>query len=203
MRNAPKSAQGRKIMGKKNLCNVKDIDVKVLVQHGVPVVSSMQVAKRFDKQHNNVLRDIAQLRRDVTPEFYSLNFEPTVEIIEIPYTGGKREDPAYMMTRDGFSMLAMGFTGKKAAVWKEKFLQAFHDMEEALLARREDTLERKQSALEQKRELLERQLQPYMDWLKVHCRDIQATTGRLADDGVAVLSLCCFAFLWRQPKFTV
>ena len=46
---------------------------------------------------------------------------------------GVREYPAYRLTRDGFAFLAMGFTGKKAAAWKERFLEAFNAMEAALL----------------------------------------------------------------------
>lgn len=49
-------------------------------------------------------------------------------------SGAKREFPAYRLTRDGFSFLAMGFTGKKAAAWKEKFLMAFNAMERRLTA---------------------------------------------------------------------
>ena len=41
--------------------------------------------------------------------------------------------PAYRLTRDGFAFLAMDFTGKKAAAWKERFLEAFNAMEAALL----------------------------------------------------------------------
>lgn len=89
--------------------------------------SSLIVAESFGKVHKNVLRDIENLQ--CSPEFRQLNFEHTSYVH--PQNG--ETYPAYRLTRDGFSFLAMGFTGKKAAVWKEKFLMAFNAMEQALL----------------------------------------------------------------------
>ncbi|MEO5341087.1 MAG: Rha family transcriptional regulator [Magnetococcus sp. MYC-9] len=65
------------------------------------------IAEHFDKQHKNVLRDIANLER--LGEFYRLNFEP-VEYIDAK---GERR-PAVEVTKDGFMFLVMGFTGEKA-----------------------------------------------------------------------------------------
>ncbi len=95
---------------------------------GVPMVSSLTIAEKFDKQHKNVLAAIKNL--DCSEEFTGLNFKPS-EHIEIHATGG-RKVPTYNMTRDGFSFLVMGFNGKKAAEWKEKFILAFNRMEESL-----------------------------------------------------------------------
>jgi len=60
-------------------------------------------------------------------EFSRLNFEPS------NYTKNGKEYPKFYITRDGFSILAMGFTGKKAMEWKEKYIGAFNVMEKQLL----------------------------------------------------------------------
>ncbi len=100
----------------------------VEIDNGKMFTTSLIVAQAFDKEHKNVLRDIENL--DCSTEFRQLNFEHT------PYVHPQNGEtyPAYRLTRDGFAFLAMGFTGKKAAVWKEKFLMAFNAMEEALTA---------------------------------------------------------------------
>lgn len=91
--------------------------------------TSLIVAEAFGKEHKNVLRDIENL--ECSPEFRQLNFEHT------PYIHPQNGEsyPMYHLTRDGFAFLAMGFTGKKAAAWKEKFLMAFNTMEASLLGR--------------------------------------------------------------------
>ena len=92
--------------------------------------TSLIVARAFEKEHKNVLRDIENL--ECSALFNELNFEP------VEYKDAKGEmRPAYRLTRDGFAFLAMGFTGKKAAAWKEKFLEAFNAMERALTDGRE------------------------------------------------------------------
>ncbi|SDF96602.1 Rha family transcriptional regulator [Desulfovibrio legallii] len=98
--------------------------------------TSLIIAEAFEKEHKNVLQAIENL--ECSPEFHRLNFQPMVYEAEIG-SGAKREFPAYRLTRDGFAFLAMGFTGKKAAAWKEKFLEAFNAMEVALLKRQEVT----------------------------------------------------------------
>lgn len=98
------------------------------------VTSSLIVADAFGKLHKNVLRDISNL--ECSPEFTGLNFEPSSYLDP---TG--RALPMYNLTRDGFTILAMGFTGKEAMQWKEKFIAAFNAMEQALL---EGTGERRQ-----------------------------------------------------------
>lgn len=103
-------------------------------EDGRMFTTSMIVAKVFEKEHKNVLRDIENL--ECSPQFNELNFEP------VEYKDAKGEmRPAYRLTRDGFSFLAMGFTGKKAAAWKEKFLEAFNAMEAALRERQAGPVE--------------------------------------------------------------
>lgn len=102
--------------------NIVDID------GGKMFTTSLIVAQAFEKEHFNVLRDIEKL--ECSEKFNALNFEA------VEYKDAKGEmRPAYRLTRDGFAFLAMGFTGKKAAAWKETFLEAFNAMEKALLAK--------------------------------------------------------------------
>lgn len=89
------------------------------------VVSSRQLAAHFGKEHKNVLRAIETL--ECSPEFIELNFE------RYSYRAANgKENPEYLITRDGFSFLAMGFTGKDAATWKERYINAFNEMEAKL-----------------------------------------------------------------------
>jgi Rha family phage regulatory protein len=118
-------------MARKNLDSVEPINL--IVENDKPMASSLQVAKHFGKQHNNILRDIESLKNDVPSDWFSLNFEPTEISVVVPASGGIRKDPAYMMTRDGFAFMAMGFTGKKASKWKIDYLTAFNAMEAAII----------------------------------------------------------------------
>ncbi len=100
--------------------------VEVQLIDGRPMVSSLKVAEHFGKRHKNVIRAIKSL--DVPEDFKRLNFEP-VEYVD--RKGEKR--PAYLMTRDGFVLLAMGFTGRKAMEWKIRYIEAFNAMERKLM----------------------------------------------------------------------
>lgn len=100
-------------------------DIILSMQSGEPVASSRQIAENFEKNHNHVLRDIDSLKKDVS-NFGQMFFETTA-----PDSYG-REQRAYLMNRDGFTLLAMGFTGKAALEWKLKYIAAFNDMEKKL-----------------------------------------------------------------------
>ena len=114
----------------------------VEIKDGQPVVNSLKVADKFHKAHKNVLQKIESL--DCTPEFGRLNFQPST------YTNRQNKTvPCYLLTRDGFSFLCMGFTGKEAAKWKEAYIKAFNQMEKALL-KDQDQLEWKQARLQSK-----------------------------------------------------
>jgi len=97
-------------------------DLITINNNGQPVASSRDIAEHFEKEHRNVLRDIDDLRKDV------LNFEQMFFSVEIPDSYG-RPQRAYLMNRDGFSLLVMGFTGKSALEWKLKYIDAFNRME--------------------------------------------------------------------------
>ena len=89
--------------------------------------NSRVIADRFEKRHDHVVRDIRRLI-DTNPEWGSPNFGETPYVE--PSNGQTYQ--MYEMTRDGYSMLVMGFTGKKAMEWKIKFLEAFNAMEAKL-----------------------------------------------------------------------
>lgn len=85
-----------------------------LTEQNKPAVRSDVLAHHFNRSHKNVLRDIAKLRSKCPESFYRLNFEPIEIDTFLPHSGGIRKDRAYLLTRDGFSLLVMGFTGAEA-----------------------------------------------------------------------------------------
>lgn len=91
-------------------------------------VDSLFVAEFFEKQHFHVLRDIAKItdtKSGLSEEFTKSNFEQTYYKDS---TG--RKLPCYAMTRDGFTMLVMGYTGQKAMHFKEMYIKRFNEMEQ-------------------------------------------------------------------------
>ena len=92
---------------------------------GQPMASSRDIAEHFEKRHDHVLRDIDTLKKDVP------NFGGMFSEVEIP-DGYGRPQRAYLMNRDGFALLAMGFTGKAALEWKIKYIEAFNAMEQTI-----------------------------------------------------------------------
>lgn len=102
-----------------------------LTAEGQPAVRSDIVAHHFKRSHKNILRDIAKLRGKCPILFFQLNFEPT--LIDIPGPNGAiRQSRAYLLTRDGFSLLVMGFTGVEAVHWKIRYIDAFNKLEAAV-----------------------------------------------------------------------
>ena len=85
----------------------------VSVVNNKVVTTSLQVSKVFEKTHHNVLRDIRNL--ECSSDFQAFNFESSFYLRKLPNNATKKE-PMYYLTRDGFTFLAMGFTGKKFEV---------------------------------------------------------------------------------------
>lgn len=98
------------------------MEINLVMQNDTPVVSSIQISENFNKQHGHVLRDIDNLKKDVS-NFGEIFFETTIKDTY------NRDQRAYLMNRDGFSLLAMGFSGKAALEWKVKYISAFNAME--------------------------------------------------------------------------
>lgn len=99
-------------------------DIILSTQNGEPVASSRQIAENFGKEHKNVIQAVQNLVAENSAA-KSMFYETTFE------NRGKQY-PMYLMTRDGFTLLAMGFTGKAALEWKLKYIAAFNAMEKEL-----------------------------------------------------------------------
>ena len=101
------------------------MEALVKVENNQIVTDSRSVAEHFGKRHNDVtevIRKLLATEKSVTKMFHESRFE---------YRG--QEFPMYLMNRDGFSLLVMGFTGKKALEWKLKYIDAFNEMEKQLV----------------------------------------------------------------------
>lgn len=104
-------------------CNVKNL---VMVTNNQVVVSSRDVADNFGKRHDHILRDIENVLKGIpkigeTPGMF----------LKHSYVNQQNGQtyPEYLMNRDGFSLLVMGFTGQRALEWKLKYINAFNEME--------------------------------------------------------------------------
>lgn len=164
---------------------MNDLSEFVVLSDTTLTTDSRRVAKHFKKAHKNVLQSIDRL--ECSDGFRRLNFQPTVETRENPSGGAPISSRVIQMTKDGFVMLAMGFTGKEAMKFKEAFINAFNAMAEQLqrignslwaqrleLEKREATsfmwasfgakrmVERKREKplLDNEREILESEMQP-------------------------------------------
>ena len=96
--------------------------------NGEVTANSRDVAERFDKQHKHVLDKITQLEAEIQPAENSARYFIRSEYVDLK--GESRKE--YLLSRDGFSLIVMGFTGKKALEWKLKYIEAFNKMEEAI-----------------------------------------------------------------------
>ncbi|ECH0822134.1 transcriptional regulator [Salmonella enterica] len=98
---------------------------EVTIENGRAVTTSQAIAKYFRKRHDDILKKIRLL--DCSPEFSARNFAGA----EYTDEQGKKR-PAYQITKNGFVFLVMGFTGKKAAAFKEAYIAEFDRMENEL-----------------------------------------------------------------------
>ncbi|VVM78692.1 hypothetical protein PS663_02202 [Pseudomonas fluorescens] len=111
---------------KTSSANASNQDVAVEFVDGKATTTSLDVAKHFRKRHDDVLKRIRTL--ECSPEFTLRNFAECSR----PGSNNKPE-PFFRMTRDGFTILCMGFTGKEAMHWKESYINAFNKMEQVLI----------------------------------------------------------------------
>lgn len=147
-------------------------------QNDQVLTNSLLVAEKFGKEHSKVMRDIENL--SCSNEFRAANFGVSSYI-----SLQNKELPMYVITKDGFSFLVMGYTGKKAGLFKEEYIKVFNTMERSLkeiktpqtyaeaLRRLADEVEAKeqiQYQLEQKTEQLDESKEWYSikRWAKEH-----------------------------------
>ena len=97
----------------------------VFIENNRPLTDSMTVAETFGKEHRRVMQDIREL--DCSKSFNERNF-----VLTTYRDSMNREKPKYLITQDGFSFLAMGYTGKEAAVFKETYIDEFNRMRDEL-----------------------------------------------------------------------
>lgn len=97
--------------------NIQELD-------GALLVSSREIATNFEKRHNHVVEVIEKLTTE--------NMVVKEMFIESTFDHKGNFYKEYLMTRDGFSLLVMGFTGAKALTWKLKYIEAFNKMEEKI-----------------------------------------------------------------------
>jgi Rha family phage regulatory protein len=109
--------------------SISSLDDFVMVAGDAPVTDSRRVAKAFDRRHDHVLRDIRRLLRDLPEEHRLPNFG---ECFENNSLANGKPEPLFRMTKDGFMLLVMGFTGRKALAVKLAFIKAFNAMAEHL-----------------------------------------------------------------------
>lgn len=101
----------------------------VMIENDRVLTTSLKVADTFDKPHNDVMKSV----RKLISEIDAGKISPVKMFDEASYVDKKGEQrPMYYMNRDGFTLLAMGFTGKKALEFKIKYIDAFNRMEEKL-----------------------------------------------------------------------
>jgi Rha family phage regulatory protein len=106
------------------------VEIKKMNKEEVTVVTSLDIAETFGKEHKNVLADIRNIMADIsTAEFSALFYETTYKA-----SNGKI-NPMYYMTRDGFTILVMGYNGEKAMKFKLSYIKQFNAMEKALIGK--------------------------------------------------------------------
>jgi len=102
--------------------------INIKNRDGILVTSSRDIAERFEKRHVDTIRAIEDIKKQGCTQNCADLFIET----EYQNDQNKQRYKEYLLTRDGFSLLAMGFTGAKALKWKIKYIEAFNKMEEEL-----------------------------------------------------------------------
>lgn len=103
------------------------VEVKKINKTEITVVTSLDVAETFEKEHYHVIEDIRKISETINrPEFSGL-----FHLDSYKASNGKT-NPMYLMTRDGFTLLAMGYTGEKAMQFKLAYIKQFNAMEKTL-----------------------------------------------------------------------
>jgi anti-repressor protein len=143
-------------------------------QKGNAVTTSILIASKFGKEHRNVMRDILNLSEKID----ALKFEQMFYITKLPDSYGRLQN-SYIMNRDGFSLLVMGFTGSEALKFKIEFIEAFNKMEAIIKQSLPQTFaEALQLAADQQKQIEEKQRQLELQQPKVLFADSVATSEK-------------------------
>lgn len=101
------------------------VEIMKINKEEVATCTSIDVAETFEKEHRRVLQDIRELK--CSEKFGLHNF------VQSSYINSQnKKQPMYVMTRDGFTLLVMGYTGEKAMQFKEAYINQFNAMEKSL-----------------------------------------------------------------------
>lgn len=152
----------------------------VIMQNQKAVTTTTKVAESFEREHYDVIKSVERLKKDVGT--FSEMFIETTE----PDSYG-RERKIYLMNRDGFTLLAMGFTGQKALEFKLKYIEAFNKMEEQL-KQPSNTKLLLQAALEQEERI--EVVETDVKYLKDNMRIDSAQEQRIRDNANRVVVNC-------------
>lgn len=116
----------------------------VTVESNQAITTSRKVAEYFEKEHFNVIRDIETIIKQMASVRQPSNLVAAQMFVKSEYQAeeGGRKYPMYLMNKDGFTLLAMGFTGAKALKFKLDFIDAFNRMEKQLAALTPEEIQR-------------------------------------------------------------
>ncbi|MBE3610521.1 Rha family transcriptional regulator [Campylobacter californiensis] len=103
---------------------INNVNVEFIIENEVVFCDTLKLARVFEQEHKNILQTIKNL------PFSDFN-EQNFRLVSYVDSRGRKQ-PCYNLTRDGFSLLVMGFTGEKAYKWKIEFIKAFNLMEAEL-----------------------------------------------------------------------
>lgn len=152
--------------------------IKITEKEGQLVVTSRQVASDFEKEHNDTKKRIRELIKDMGEKSHNY-------FITSAYKDSmNRHQEEFLLTRDGFSLLVMGFTGSKALQWKLKYIEAFNKMETKLKEVKKlspmEMMELQFKALKEQKEKIVQvenkvdKLEEDMPLFQIDCKEIQA-----------------------------
>lgn len=120
-------------MSQAELLSPAPLSPSVSLHSGRPATTSLEVAKFFGKRHDGVLRDVRRICPETPEDFRVHNFVETFRTIPGP-NNSERQETYFILYRDGFMLLVMGYTGKKALTMKLAYIEAFNRMEAELAA---------------------------------------------------------------------
>lgn len=129
----------------------------VAITNGTVTTTSLNVAQTFEKQHQHVLRSIEKILAEIPEDWGASNFG-----LSSYQSQQNKKQPMYIMTRDAFTLLAMGFTGKKAMQFKLAYIDAFNRMEAELKKQQE------QQALPQETQDTENQISTVNERVRIN-----------------------------------
>lgn len=143
-------------------------------QNDQVITTSLLVAETFEKEHRNVLKSIRKLM-SATNVAVAQMFDETTYVNE----QGK-EQPMFVMNRDGFTLLAMGFSGEKALEFKVKYINAFNEMEAELKSQQTKQLSAAESLLQSVQLLVAHERQ--LSLLETQQKNMQGAINTLYDE---------------------